>query len=177
MVAPVCKRQHPIKHNGFTYLGLLFFIAIMSITLTLASTLWSFAQQRERERELLFVGHQFRHAIGLYYEHTPGTVKKYPNSLNDLLQDNRYVTTQRYLRQIYRDPITLESDWETVSAPEGGVMGVYSKSDAATIKTESFRNEDRLLEGKNRYSDWKFIYQPKWSEVIISGKYPKITRD
>lgn len=143
---------------GFTYMGLLFFIAIMSITLAMAATLWSFAQQREKERELLFVGHQFRRAIGLYYERTPGTVKRYPASLEDLLQDNRYVNTQHYLRRIYTDPITQRQDWGLVPAPDGGIMGVYSKSSDASIKTGNFAEEDRLLEGAKRYVEWKFVY-------------------
>lgn len=145
---------------GFTYLGLLFFIAIMSITLAMAATLWSFAQQREKERELLFVGHQFRRAIGLYYERTPGTVKRYPASLEDLLQDNRYVNTQHYLRRIYTDPMTQRQDWGMVPAPDGGIMGVYSKSGDHSIKTGNFLEQDRLLEGASKYSEWKFVYAP-----------------
>jgi len=161
MVANTQKLLHQQKSAGFTYLGLLFFIAIMGITLALASTLWSFAQQREKERELLFIGHQFRRAIGLYYERTPGTVKKYPNRLEDLLLDNRYVTLQRYLRQIYRDPITGSREWGLVPAPDGGVMGVYSKSEERTIKIGNFQFGDRLLGGQRKYSEWQFVYLPQ----------------
>jgi len=149
-----------LRDRGFTYLGLLFFIAIMSVTLAMAATLWSFAQQREKERELLYVGNQFRRAIGLYYERTPGTVKRYPGSLEDLLLDNRYVTIQRYLRDIYRDPITGKREWGLVPAPTGGIMGVYSKSEADVIKTGNFQYVDRLLEGKKKYVEWKFVYLP-----------------
>lgn len=157
---PKQKLPTSLHCTGFTYLGLLYIITIMGITLAMASTLWSFAQQREKERELLFIGHQFRRAIGLYYERTPGAEKKYPNQLQDLLLDNRYVTTQRYLRQIYRDPITGVSDWGLVPAPSGGIMGVYSKSEANPIKTENFKVEDSVLEGAKKYSEWKFIYIP-----------------
>ncbi len=142
-------------------MGLLFFIAIMGITLALASTLWSFTQRREKEHDLLFVGGQFRHAIGLYYERTPGAVKKYPNSLEDLLQDNRYVTVQRYLRQIYRDPITGNQDWGLVMAPNGGIMGVYSLSESAPIKTGNFIYENRAFENQIKYKEWRFLYMPQ----------------
>lgn len=165
VVVRVAQYRYPVVANlGFTYLGLLFFIAIMSITLAMAAILWSFAQQRETERELLFVGNQFRRAIGLYYERTPGTVKRYPGRLEDLLQDNRYVTTQRYLRQIYRNPVTGKADWGLVLAPDGGVMGVYSMSEAAAIKTGNFRFEDRALEGAAKYSEWRFVYVPAQAE-------------
>lgn len=146
--------------SGFTYLGLIFFVAVMGIALAMAGTLWSFSKQREKERELLFIGEQFRRAIGQYYEHTPGTIKRYPQSLNDLLQDNRYVSVQRYLRRIYRDPITKDTEWGLVQAPTGGVMGVYSKSVSTPIKVGGFRFSDRAFEDAKRYSDWAFVYVP-----------------
>jgi type II secretory pathway pseudopilin PulG len=151
--------------SGFTYVGLLFFVAIMSLTLAMASTLWSFLQQREKERDLLFVGGQFRRAIQMYYEHTPGTVKRYPQNLEALLEDNRFLTRQRYLRRIYSDPITGKREWETVKAPDGGVMGVYSKSEKPSIKSSNFRLIDLALEGQQRYSEWKFVYQPPVSGI------------
>lgn len=159
VVVRVAQHRYPVVANlGFTYLGLLFFIAIMSITLAMAAALWSFAQQRETERELLFVGNQFRRAIGLYYERTPGTVKRYPRRLEDLLEDNRYVTIQRYLRDIYLDPVTGKANWGLIPAPDGGIMGVYSKSEVKPVKTANFRWEDRSLDGQKSYSAWKFVY-------------------
>ena len=80
-------------------------------------------RQREKERELLFIGNQFRQAIERYYERSPGELKKYPASLEELLKDNRFVTTQRHLRRIYRDPMTGNTEWGMVNAPEGGIMG------------------------------------------------------
>lgn len=154
------SRSLRIHQQGFTYLGLLFFIAVMSIALSLAATLWSFAQQRERERELLFVGHQFRQAIKQYYESTPGTIKRYPARLQDLLQDNRYVYTRRYLRRIYRDPLTLEASWGMVPAPEGGIMGVYSLNNTSPIKTENFKEADKDFVQAKKYSEWRFIFVP-----------------
>lgn len=148
-------------HHGFTYLGMLFVLAITGISLAMTGTLWSFTQTREKEVQLLFVGNQFRQAIGNYYERSPGVVKRYPHSLEELLKDNRYVTIQRHLRRIYIDPITMQADWGLVSAPDGGVMGVYSKSDLMTIKRSNFQLKDLLLEGRQKYSDWKFIYEPR----------------
>jgi len=153
--------QQSGRHGqGFTYIGLLFIIALISITLAVAGTLWTFAQQREKERELLFVGNQFRHAIGMYYERSPGTIKRYPQSLDQLLEDDRYISLQRYLRKIYTDPMTGEAEWGIVTAPEGGVMGVYSQSSQRAIKTGNFRFVNRMLERQERYSDWKFVYIP-----------------
>ena len=147
------------KNGGFTYLGLLFIIALLGISLALAGTLYSFAQQREKERQLLFVGNQFKQAISLYYQHSPGTVKRYPMRLEDLLQDNRFVNLQRYLRKIYIDPITKTQDWGIVKAPDGGVMGIYSLSTDKALKTANFDLYNLELENKTRYSDWQFTYE------------------
>jgi type II secretory pathway pseudopilin PulG len=154
------KTQFIPRAEGFTYLGLIFIVALIGVTLAMAGTLWSFAKQRETERQLLFIGDQFRQAIGRYYERTPGTVKLYPQSLKDLTLDNRYVSTQRYLRRIYSDPITGEKDWGILIAPTGGIMGVYSKSTLMPIKVGQFKYADRLFENAKHYSDWAFVYIP-----------------
>lgn len=148
------------EQNGFTYLAVLFLVALLSIKLATAEVTWHGIQKREKERELLFIGHQFRNAIGLYYERSPGTVKKYPEKLEDLLADSRYLSIQRHLRKIYIDPMTLQAKWGIVRAPEGGIMGIYSLSDNPAMKTAKFTYEDRDLDGKTRYSDWKFVYVP-----------------
>ncbi len=151
----------PAHHqHGFAYLGLLFAVALLGASLAATGMLWQLEQRRERERELLFVGHQFRLAIEHYYRQTPGPIKAYPRRLEDLLRDTRYPHTARYLRRLYRDPITGESQWGLVRAADGGISGVYSLSDAVPIKVANFRTRDRGFEGKVRYSDWRFVYVP-----------------
>lgn len=97
--------------TGFTYIGLLIFIALMGIALAGTGMVWHAQVRREQERELLFVGDQFRRAIGQYYERSPGGGKHFPQSLDDLLLDKRYVATQRYLGRVYPDPITGKTEW------------------------------------------------------------------
>lgn len=145
--------------KGFTYLALLFAVAMASILLAAVGEVWSTQQQREREKELLFVGNEFRLAIRNYYEHSPGAVKYYPRSLNDLLLDNRFLGVQRHLRQIYVDPITGQKEWGLVAAPEGGFMGVFSLSNERVIKIAGFAERDADFEGKKKYSEWRFVYR------------------
>lgn len=151
--------------NGFTYLALLFAVALAGIALAATGTIWSTERQRERELELLFVGKQFRQAIQFYYENSPGRVKQYPRSLDDLLLDNRYLGVERRLRQIYVDPVTGEKEWGLDAAPEGGIMGVHSLSNEAPIKTTGFAVRDADFEGKEKYSDWRFVYRPLGAAV------------
>lgn len=148
------------KQSGFTYLAILFAIAIAGILLAKAGIDWSQAGQREKERQLLFVGNQFRQAIALYYQRTPGAVKRYPVKLEDLLTDERYITPQHYLRKLYRDPITNSTQWGLDMAPEGGIMGIHSLSDAVPIKKANFDFSNVSFEGATKYSDWVFAYRP-----------------
>jgi len=150
---------HPVKRfAGFTYLGLLFFIAAIGLGLATTGVVWHKVEQRAKEKELLFVGEQFRRAIGLYYDHTPGAVKQYPKTLENLLFDNRHVTTHHYLRKIYRDPMTGKPDWGLVTRPNGSIIGVYSKSELSPIKTANFKTEYESFQHAKSYKDWKFIY-------------------
>lgn len=146
--------------QGFTYLAVLFVVALLSLNLTLASTLYSFAQKREREAQLIFVGNQFKQAISSYYQSTPGTQKRYPTNLQELLQDNRFVSTRRHLRKIFIDPITHTKDWGLVIAPDGGVMGVYSLSSKNALKISGFEITNVAFEGKSQYNEWEFTYLP-----------------
>jgi type II secretory pathway pseudopilin PulG len=146
--------------EGFTYLGLLIIIALMTSALAGAGTLWSFEVHRAKEKQLLIVGNEIRRAIGLYYEHSPGVVKQYPPTLEALRKDDRYEATQRYLRQIYLDPMTDRPNWGFVMAPSGGVMGVYSLSDKSTLKRAHFKETDRVFENKQDYQSWAFVYAP-----------------
>ncbi|RTL57709.1 MAG: type II secretion system protein [Rhodocyclaceae bacterium] len=153
------KRQGKLQ-AGFTYLALLFAVALSGVALAAVGSLWSVERQREKEDELLTIGDQFRAAIASYYERSPGLVKRYPATLDDLAKDNRFLKTQRHLRQVYRDPLTGQNVWGLVSAPEGGIMGVYSLSKAAPMKRSGFALADAEFKGKEKVEDWRFVYRP-----------------
>lgn len=146
--------------GGFTYVGLMIVIAIMGVMLAATGEVWLTAQQREKERELLFVGDQFRQALDGYYENTPGQVLRYPLKLEDLLKDPRQPSTQRYLRRIYRDPLTGSEEWGLVKGASGEILGVYSLSEAAPFKQGNFGLADRGFEGKTKYAEWVFMHVP-----------------
>lgn len=154
------------RERGFTYWALLFTVAVLGVATAATGEVWHVARQREKERELLFIGDQFRQAIARYYKHTPeysqapGPVKRFPTSLEELLRDPRFPNMVRHLRKLYVDPMTNRTAWGTVPAPDGGIMGVYSLSEERPIKVANFPKADRQLEGKTRYSEWKFIYEP-----------------
>ena len=141
---------------GFTYLTALFMIAILAGGLALAGEMWHTSTMRDKEAELLFVGHQYRKAIERYY--LAGSAR-YPRSLEDLLKDPRQPGTERHLRKLSPDPITGR-DFALVKAPDGGIQGVHSASEDAPLKTGGFKLRDAGFESAKRYSDWKFIHTP-----------------
>ena len=149
-----------IKHSqGFSYIGLMIIVAISGIALAGVGIVWSHDQQREREKELLFIGNQYQQAIGSYYENTPGSNKQYPTKLADLLQDNRLPTIKRHLRKMYSDPITNSNDWG-LERQQDKIIGVFSLSELAPIKKKGFALEDEKFADFTKYADWKFIYTP-----------------
>jgi type II secretory pathway pseudopilin PulG len=144
--------------RGFTYLTALFMLAILMGGLALVGEVWETSAKREKEAELLFIGNQYRRAIGLYVESSKD--KKYPRALEDLIKDSRQPSTQRYLRKLYPDPMTGKAEWGLVKSADGGIGGVHSLSEDAPLKIAGFRVRDADLEGKAKYSDWRFNYQP-----------------
>ncbi len=143
------------RSRGFTYLTVLFIVAILGGGLALVGEMWHTAAQREKEAELLFVGHQYRSAIERYY--LSGPQRQYPRALEDLLKDVRMPETRRYLRRVYADPMTGKAEWGLVKAPDGGILGVYSLSEAAPFKRANFMRRDAAFAGALKYSDWKFV--------------------
>jgi len=142
---------------GFTYLGLLIFMAIAGVGMAGIGTLTSVQLQRERETELLFVGEQFRRAIESYYRLTPGPVKMFPKNLQELVEDKRFPKPIRHLRRIYLDPVTGSQDWGIVSFG-GRIMGVYSLSLQAPRKKAGFAEPQAEFAKAQTYRDWRFTY-------------------
>jgi len=159
--------QQPVRDNcgrrqrGFTYIAVLLLIALHGAVIAAAGTVWHIAQKREKERELLFAGDQFRRAIRSYAASGPGVAGQLPRSLDDLMRDPRLPGTKRHLRKIFVDPMTGKMEWGLVRTPDGsGIAGVYSLSEETPLKSANFAPDDKDFEGAATYADWKFLYRP-----------------
>ena len=146
--------------GGFTYIGLLTVVAISGVALGATGVLWQTEAKREKERELLFIGNQFRRAIEQYHSRTPGTVKAFPRSLEELVHDTRHPIPMRHLRRIYADPMTGRADWQLISGAGGGIVGVRSRSPAKPLKQRGFRGRDAGFTDREQYAEWAFVYSP-----------------
>ena len=138
-------------------------VSLMGIMLGFAGQTWTMAKQREREVELLFRGMQMRNAIASWYD--PVRMGPHANmplrELKDLAKkDLRSLNSIRHLRRLYKDPITGK-DWVTVNRGDGGIVGVRSSSEEKPLKTGNFPAGLELFEGKTKYSDWVFQYDPQ----------------
>ncbi len=143
--------------RGFTYLGLLVAVALVGLLLAAAGEVASTALRREREAQLLWVGHQYRAAIGRYWRDR----RAYPQALADLLGSAPDAPIQaRYLRRLYPDPMTSDVGWTLVPAPGGGIMGVASRSRRAPLKTAGFELADADFADASSYGDWQFTFSP-----------------
>ena len=126
--------------TGFTYLGVLLAIALVSVGLMAVSEVWVGVARREKLIQLEWAGQQYQQAIASYYHASPGGVKAYPSSLNDLLDDRRFLVTRRHLRTLYPNPFTGRMDWEPIAAADGGMQGVH-----LSIEMDGVRQLRRFL--------------------------------
>jgi type II secretory pathway pseudopilin PulG len=157
---PQAHKGTPYRTQGFTYIGLLVLVAIMGAVLAAAGEVWQTAARREKEVELLFIGNQFRQALVLYARHATSGGNGAPKQLADLLQDPRYPEVERYLRRVYRDPMTRsgqgDAQWGLVTGPDGEILGIHSLSEEEPLKQSRFGLADQSFEGKKKYAEWVF---------------------
>jgi len=166
-----CWRQH-----GFSLLALLFLVAGLGVAMAALGTMWHTAAQREKERDLLFVGNQYRQAIEAFWRKPlpVGAVRRLPKNFDELLLDARFPTTVRHLRRLYRDPMTGETEWGLVKDPDGGIYGVYSRSADKPFKGAGFPVVYAHFEEAQSYRDWTFSFdfekaQREAQQAAIAG--------
>jgi type II secretory pathway pseudopilin PulG len=141
--------------GGFTYVGLLVLVALIGILLAAAGEVAATAAQRDRETQLLWVGHEYRAAIGRYWSQR----RAYPQKLEELLGGTTDAPVPvRHLRRLYPDPMTNAVDWVLLPAPGGGIMGIASSSKRAPLKTGHFEDADKEFEKAKTYADWQFAF-------------------
>ena len=142
---------------GFAYIWTLLLVAFMGIGSSIGAELYSTSVRRDKERELLFIGHEFRAAIARYHGSAAAGPQMYPLTLQDLVKDPRFPNAKRHLRRLYADPITGKAEWGLIRV-EGRIVGVHSLSQRAPVKVDNFDDHDSGFRHKGRYADWTFVY-------------------
>lgn len=155
-----CRPQ--ARDAGFTYIGVLVLVALLGFLLAAVGQVASTVAQREREKELIFIGHEYRNAIAQFYRRN----RRYPVDLAELLESaGGGPQPVHYLRRLYRDPMTRGTDWTLLSAPNQGIMGIASSSQQVPLKQAGFDDDDFGFEQAATYADWQFLYDPQLRRV------------
>lgn len=163
-VQPLPRRQAPrhpvsVRHTrGFSYLLLLFMLAILGAALAGWSTAWQVGGQRERELELLFRGLQIREALQRFHDTTPTGQPALPQALDELLADQRGQPVRHHLRRLYGDPFTGLPDWALLRDEAGGIVGLHSRSVRPALRRQGLPAGVRMPDNPTpKVSDWIFI--------------------
>jgi hypothetical protein len=149
------------KQTGFAYMSLLVVITASLIALSVALPDKYQQAKREREAQLVFVGQQYVRAIKLFYENPLVSIKRYPETIDELLVDKRTAKSLHHLRKLYTDPMTDSYDWGLVKNAEKQIMGVYSLSKNKPLRTDFSALPSVVVVGGEEYNDIKFVYLPK----------------
>jgi len=163
MAFPMRNGRPRRAQSGLTYFGVLILVTLIGLSLSLAAKVVSQAMQRDNEQQLLWVGHAYRDGIEAYLRKHG----RYPADLQSLLADPTGTVPEHFLRTLYPDPITGSAEWTVLKGPDGGVMGIASKSAKAPIKIANFDDDDVDFDKAATYADWKFVYDP----AIKAKKY------
>lgn len=145
------------SRGGFTYISALFIVMVMGIMLGAVGQSMRIVMQREREKELLFRGMQYRDAMERWY--TKKGVATIPlKEIKDLLKDPRSPNGERLIRRLYEDPMTGK-EMKVLTDPNHGIYGVAGTSNDKPLKKSNFPEVLKNLEEKEKYSEWEFIYK------------------
>jgi type II secretory pathway pseudopilin PulG len=156
MAIPANRTRTLARAAGFTYIGLLIAVVVMGVALSAVGVVWRTQAQREREQELLFIGHDFERAIASYYK----AGHQFPQEINDLLDDKRGPQPAHHLRRFYNDPMTGAQDWNIIRVDFQGITGIASNSKDAPIKKDGFNQDEDAFKDATSYGDWQFVYKP-----------------
>jgi type II secretory pathway pseudopilin PulG len=129
------RRACQTTQGGFTYLWLLFVLAISAAGTAAVGELWVVQVQRSKELDLAFRGQSIVAALESYRAASPAATPCAPLGWEDLLQDQRSTVSLRHLRRPYADPFAANGEWEWVKDTQGRMLGVKSRPPASPLVT------------------------------------------
>jgi hypothetical protein len=107
--------------EGYALVLVMFFLALLVLSLATAAPTVVSSVQREREAEMVWRGKQYTRGIRMYYV----KMNRFPTSLDDLTKPK---TGIRFMRQAYKDPMNLvDGSWRLIYVgPNGQLIGSLS---------------------------------------------------
>lgn len=157
-------------------IALIVAVAVLAVLLLMAVPLWQTEAQREAEAELIFRGRQYVNAIGLYVKNHNNL---YPQNLEIL-------HLEKFLRQLYPDPVGVDGSWDWVMQDSLGGESKYLIVPAQMAKaylgravlvgvcSTSPETGFREYRGKKKYNEWAFYLGEKENEKMPAMQYEGI---
>ena len=102
------------NQEGWALLTLIFFSALLAISLASVLPRAAMEARREREADLIHRGRQYQRAIQLYYR----KFRRYPSKMEELENTNRI----RFLRRRFTDPIAGSEKWRLIHIGPQGLL-------------------------------------------------------
>lgn len=147
--------------KGYGLIAVLVLVALASLAMSSASQVWLQASRRDKEQELLRIGQLYVQALKRYRDMSPGSDKRLPTDLQELLLDKRFLKTERHLRTLYPNPLVRDGQWALIRDDAGRITGVFCPSGDEPMASAGVKLEGLVLPPAQRYSDWKFMVNPK----------------
>jgi type II secretory pathway pseudopilin PulG len=115
---PRTPRSAPGSESGYALILIMFFLALLALSMAAAAPTILSSIQREKETEMIWRGNQYVRGIRLYCLKT----KKYPTSVEDLVKPK---TGIRFMRQEFKDPMNqVDGSWRLIYiGPNGQLIG------------------------------------------------------
>ncbi len=167
------KTKQIQTQRGFAYIVLLFLVAAISVTIAIVSQDEATLQMREKERDWLFIGHQYQQAIKRYYEKSPDGIKTLPNNIDDLVLDSRFIKPVHHLRKPYLDPLTGK-EWALIRNEEGFLIGVNSESANPVFLQQMVSQLIESSSAISQHTDVKFVFKVDDAESEDSNENQEI---
>ncbi len=185
------RQREASRQRGFTLAALIVVIAVMAIFLAVAVESVSFQKRRENEEELIFRGNQYVEAIRLFRARNG----RFPMAMEELYKANPRVLRKKWLNPISGKldwkPVFLGQDGKEVNpnvTPGAGPSPTPTRSSFGRTPTPgpggeggerggpimgvacpSCEDSIKVLDGRTRYCDWKFIFDPNKKATGLPG--------
>lgn len=155
---------------GYSLVVVIMVVTVLNIMLAAAMPKWSEMIKRDKEEELISRGFQYAEAIRVFQKR----FGRLPTRLDELVK-----AKPRSIRQIYKDPMTEDGQWELIFQGQGSPVQVPAettpglprvtpgagldpnqpKIQAGPIVGVRSRSSDKSLLvffGHDRYDEWEF---------------------
>src|SRR3984893_9803355 len=112
-------RRAPCREDGYALMMVVFFTALMLVAAMVAAPRILLEGKREKEKEMIWRGHQYVRGVKLYYR----KMGRFPTSVDDLTKPK--TGSLRFMRQAYKDPMNAEDgSWRFIYVgPAGQLIG------------------------------------------------------